>query len=157
VKTTLAEALFLCRNKCQNDIPVFTVFVLRFSRALSDHCFLPLSYCARLAPPLDCFDLFKDVNHLDYALAFTCAFFKLALKLTSIVDEQVEFLYDVYVSLRNKLFPDTSPSWMSLGLCKSIRWRDALKYQNSGFRDVRTAVARLAEKEFNPVTRLIWG
>jgi hypothetical protein len=25
VETTLAEALFLCRNKCRNDTPVFTV------------------------------------------------------------------------------------------------------------------------------------
>jgi hypothetical protein len=25
VETTLAEALFLCRNECRNDTPVFTV------------------------------------------------------------------------------------------------------------------------------------
>jgi hypothetical protein len=28
VETTLAEALFLCRNECRNDTPVFTVFIL---------------------------------------------------------------------------------------------------------------------------------
>jgi hypothetical protein len=29
VEKTLAEALFLCRNKCRNDTPVFNVYSLQ--------------------------------------------------------------------------------------------------------------------------------
>jgi hypothetical protein len=45
--------------------------------------------------------------------------------------------------LRIKVIPDPRTSWMSLGLRKSIRWRDALNYRELGFRDVRRTIAGL--------------
>jgi hypothetical protein len=30
LETTLAEALFLCRNECENDTPVFTVYIHKY-------------------------------------------------------------------------------------------------------------------------------
>jgi hypothetical protein len=41
VKTTLAEALFLCRNECRNGTPVFTVnMILSKEKKIYDSCLI---------------------------------------------------------------------------------------------------------------------
>jgi hypothetical protein len=80
-------------------------FGVRFSRAISDHCFLSFSYCIKPTPPVDRFDSFKDVNRIDYEfLRFHISFLDGgAIYATHVVDEQVclltGFIGQLYVFL----------------------------------------------------------